>query len=233
MRPPIIPLISAQYKPQAYFRTGDHQPIPEYAEVMSILRNTVNPAHFNPDINLPYQLREDDFRSALQDVYDSFYDVNQHLIVKGLLRLDDILRPAIMSGVLSDMLTSSLATHSRVLVENDYHNGHPDLVMQGVYPDNSVKAGDQGVEVKTTRKKGGAVDTHGARDQWICVFVYKVDNETEPAVSRQPMTFTEVYLGEVTHNDFRRSSRGELDTRSATLHADGLTKLRRNWVYKA
>ena len=138
-----------------------------------------------------------------------------------------------MSGVLSDMLTSSLATHSRVLVENNYHNGHPDLVMQGVYPDNSVKAGDQGVEVKTTRKKGGAVDTHGARDQWICVFVYKVDNETEPAVSRQPMTFTEVYLGEVTRNDFRTNSRGELGTRTATLHGDGIKKLRQSWVYKA
>ncbi|MCY3770736.1 MAG: hypothetical protein OXG98_01740, partial [Gemmatimonadetes bacterium] len=76
------------------------------------------------------------------------------------------------------MLTASLAKHSRVLTENNYFNGHPDLVVQGVYAGNSVKAGDQGVEIKTTRKKGGAVDTHGARNQWMCVFVYKVDNKT-------------------------------------------------------
>lgn len=142
-----------------------------YTETMPIARNTINPACFNPDIDLPYQLRKDDFRSALQDVYDFFHDVNEHLISKGLQRLDDILRPAIMSGVLSDMLTSSLATHSRVLVENKYFNGHPDLVVQGVYPNNAVKAGEKGVEIKTTRKKGGAVDTHGARNQWMCVFV--------------------------------------------------------------
>jgi len=193
---------------------------------MAIIRNTCDLSCFNKHAVLPYQLRIDDFRLALQDVYDFFYDVNEHLTSKGLRRLDDVLRPAIMSGVLSDMLTSSLATHSRVLVENNYFNGHPDLLVQGVYPDNSVKAGDEGVEIKTTRKKGGAVDTHGARNQWMCVFVYEVDNETEPAANRQPMSFTEVYLGQVTLADFRKNPRGELGTRTATLHAAGIKKLR-------
>ena len=200
---------------------------------MPIERNTVDSDCFNPGIDLPYQLREDDFRLALQDVYDFFYDVNEHLTSKGLQRLDDILRPAIMSGVLSDMLTSSLATHSRVLVENNYFNGHPDLVVQGIYPDNSIKAGTDGVEIKTTRKKGGAVDTHGARNQWMCVFVYVVDTVSEPASNRRPMTFTEVYLGRVTLDDFRRNPRGELGTRTATLHAEGIRKLRESWIYKA
>lgn len=88
------------------------------------------------------------------------------------------------------------------------------------------------MEIKTTRKKGGAVDTHGARDQWMCVFVYDVDTATEPAVNRRPMTFTEVYLDRVTVTDFRRNQRGELGTRTATLHADGIRKLRESWVYR-
>ena len=84
-----------------------------------------------------------------------------------------MLRPAIMSGLLSDMLTGSLAKHSRTLVQNGYFNGHPDLLVRGVYPNDGVKAGTKGVEIKTTRKSGGAVDTHGAREQWMCVFVYE------------------------------------------------------------
>jgi hypothetical protein len=168
----------------------------------------------------------------MQDVYDFFRDVNALLIKKGLRRLDDMLRPAIMSGVLSDMLTASLASHARVLTENRFFNGHPDLVVQGVYVDNSVKAGTEGVEIKTTRKPGGAVDTHGAREQWMCVFVYDVDTISEPASERRPMRFTEVYLGQVTVDDFRRNPRGELGTRTATLHKEGIQKLRRNWVYK-
>lgn len=130
------------------------------------------------------------------------------------------------------MLTVSLGKHSRTLTENRFHNGHPDLVLKGVYPQNSVKSGTDGVEIKTTRKRGGAVDTHGARDQWMCVFVYTVDTKTEPARDRAPMTFTEVYLGQVTTADFRKNPRGELGTRTATLHADGIQKLRKNWIYK-
>ena len=199
---------------------------------MAIERSEVVAASFNDAAVLPYELRLQDFQMAMQDVYDFFYDVNSLLSGKGLQRLDDMLRPAIMSGVLSDMLTASLAKHSRVLTENGFFNGHPDLVVQGIYPENSVKAGTEGVEIKTTKKSGGAVDTHGARDQWMCVFVYEVDSATEPASARRAMRFTEVYLGKVTTEDFRRNARGELGTRTATLHRDGVKKLRENWLYK-
>ena len=199
---------------------------------MGTTRNIVDVTKFNPVAVFPFELRPQDFQMAMQDVYDFFYDVNSHLTRKGLQRIDDMLRPAIMSGVLSDMLTGSLAKHSRVLTENRYFNGHPDLIVQGVYPDNSVKAGVEGVEIKTTRKTGGAVDTHGAREQWMCVFVYDIDSETQPAIDRRPMSFTEVYLGHVTISDFRKNPRSELGTRTATLHKDGIQKLRENWIYR-
>ena len=199
---------------------------------MTVRRNQVDPTKFNVNASPPFQLRLNDFSMAMQDVYDFFHDVNTNLVERGLERLDDMLRPAIMSGLLSDMLMASMAKHSRTLTVNCYFNGHPDLVVQGTYPDNCVKAGSEGVEIKTTRKGGGAVDTHGAREQWMCVFVYKVDNETEPARSRKPMTFTEVYLGQVSTGDFRKNARGELGTRTATLHREGIEKLRQNWIYK-
>jgi hypothetical protein len=197
-----------------------------------IERNIVERTKLNKLAQLPYELRLRDFEMAMQDVYDFFFDVNSYLAKKGLQRLDEMLRPAIMSGVLSDMLTASLAKHSRVLIENQYFNGHPDLIVQGIYPGNAVKAGTEGIEIKTTRKTGGAVDTHGARNQWMCVFVYNLDTETEPACDRKPMSFTEIYLGQVTVEDFRRNPRGELGTRTATLHRDGIKKLRENWIYR-
>lgn len=199
---------------------------------MAVTRYTVVESGLNKKAKLPYELRINDFALAMQDIYDFFFDVNSNLVDKGLDRLDDMLRPAIMSGVLSDMLTASLAKHSRTLVENRYFNGHPDLIVQGKYSKNSVKAGEHGIEIKTTRKAGGAVDTHGARNQWMCVFVYKVDNNTEPASDRRPLQFTEVYLGQVTVADFRKNPRGELGTRTATLHAEGIAKLRKNWIYR-
>lgn len=181
---------------------------------------------------MPFNLRVHDFELAMRDVYDFFYDVNVNLVTKGLARLEDMLRPAIMSGMLSDMLTASLAKHSRSLVVNAYFNGHPDLLVKGHYPNDKVLTGEEGVEIKTTRKTGGAVDTHGARKQWMCVFVYAIDEVGEPASDREPMAFTEVYLGQVGIDDFRRNARGELGTRTATLHAAGISKLRSTWVYR-
>jgi hypothetical protein len=196
------------------------------------VREKVNHARFNQEAVLPYSLRLDDFQIAMGDVYDFFFDVNTFFLERGLPRLDDLLRPANMSGLLSDMLTASIAKHSRTLVQNSYHNGHPDLLLGGRYPNNSAKAGEEGIEIKTTRKKGGAVDTHGGRNQWMCVFVYEVDNASEPARDRRAMKFTEVYLSHVGIEDFRKNSRGELGTRTATLDREGIKKLRANWLYK-
>jgi hypothetical protein len=195
-------------------------------------REKVDAAQFNSDAELPYSLRLNDFQIAMEDVYDFFFDVNTFFIGRGLPRLDDLLRPANMSGLVSDMLTASIAKHSRTLVQNCYHNGHPDLLVNGKYADNCAKAGEEGIEIKTTRKKGGAVDTHGGRNQWMCVFVYEVDNSSEPAQGRKAMRFTELYLSRVTVEDFRKNARGELGTRTATLDREGIKKLRANWVYK-
>lgn len=196
-----------------------------------ISRQEVKQSSFNHDATLPYNLRILDFQSAIQDVYDFFYDVNLHLADKRLPRLDDMLRAANLSGTISDMLTESLAKHSRSLTVNGYHNGHPDLLVRGVYPDDRIKSGEEGVEIKSTRKKGGAVDTHGGRKQWMCVFVYEVDNTTEPARNRASMIFREVYLAQVEPGDFRRNERGELGTRTSTLDRTGIAKLRRSWIY--
>ncbi|MEY2487659.1 MAG: hypothetical protein QOH39_3307 [Verrucomicrobiota bacterium] len=199
---------------------------------MPAARNRPKRENFNTNAQLPYELRINDFEIAMQDVYDLFFDVNSGLLDKGLERLDDFLRPAIMSGLISDLLTASIAKHARALTMNAYFNGHPDLVLKGVYAGDRVKAGSEGVEIKTTRKSGGAVDTHGARDQWMAVFVYDVDAATEPARDRRAMTFTEVYLGKVEVADFRKNPRGELGTRKATLHREGILKLRQNWIYR-
>ena len=198
---------------------------------MTIKKERVIKTAFNKEAELPFELRLEDFEMAMQDIYDFFFDVNKLLQEKGLQRLDDMLRPAAMSGIVSDMLTASMAKHARTLVENKHFNGHPDLVVQGKYPNNAIKSGEFGIEIKSTRKVGGAVDTHGARKQWMCVFDYRVDSLTEPAEERAPMKFNEVYLAQVTERDFRKNARGELGTRTATLDKSGVKKLRSYWLY--
>ena len=74
-----------------------------------MVQSALDISRFNAAASLPYELRLEDFRSAMQDVYDFFRDVNAGLVGKGLDRLDETLRPAIVPGVLSDMLTKAPA----------------------------------------------------------------------------------------------------------------------------
>lgn len=193
----------------------------------------IDQSKFNPAVVLPYELRRMDFEATMQDVYDFFYDMNSYLLGKGLQRLDDMLRPANLSGTLSDMITDALGKHSRTLTPNVYHNGHPDLIVKGAYAGDAVKSGEHGVEIKSTNKRGGAVDTHGGRNQTLCVWVYEVDRDRSLAArDRDPLTIREIYINQVTVDDFRKNARGELGTRTATLGAAGIARFRQNWVYK-
>jgi hypothetical protein len=198
--------------------------------VNAILRATPDSTKFNQAARLPYELRLADFELAMQDIYDLLFDINAALLSRGLLRLEDTVRPAIFSGILSDALTASLGRHSRVLTANRYHNGHPDLIPEGRYANNAVRAGEEGVEVKATKGRG-AVDAHGAREAWLCVFRYLVDSTTEPAMKRTPTRIVQVLLARLTLDDFRRNPRGELGTRTASPNREGLAKLRANWIY--
>lgn len=78
--------------------------------------------------SFPFNLRILDIKGAMQDVYDFFHDVNTFLLDHQLPRMDDMLRPAICSGLISDMLTEALQ-YSRSLVVAAYPNGHPDLLV--------------------------------------------------------------------------------------------------------
>lgn len=67
-----------------------------------IKRGAVDRSCLNQVAHLPHELRFGDFESTMQDVYDFFFDVNSMLLARGLHRLDDMLRPAAMSGMSGD-----------------------------------------------------------------------------------------------------------------------------------
>lgn len=198
----------------------------------TIAKATLDLDCFNADLPLPYNLRIDDFKVAMQDVYDFLHDTNDFLVNKGLSRLDDTLRPANMSGFLSDMLTDSLGKHSRSLARNKFHNGHPDLIVRGQHKNDAAQSAEQGVEIKTTRNQRAAVDFHGGRNQTLAIFVYRVDVQTEPAVKRAPLEFTGVFISTVLEADFRRYERGDLGTRTSSLKKEVRAKLLESWIYR-
>ena len=111
---------------------------------------------------------------------------------------------------------------------NTYHNGHPDLLVPGMYPDNFMKSADEGVEVKATKNR--VADTHGARHGWVLQVNY-VSDPSPDKTTRRPTLVKTLYLAQVTEDLFRRNERAELGTRTATLDKRGLQVLRAGIIY--
>ena len=199
---------------------------------MPTAKATPSESKFNQSADLPYGLRIKDFELAMVDLYDLLYDINSLLISKDLPRIEETVKPAIFSGIISDVITASLGKHSRSLTPNQYHNGHPDLILARRHLDDRVKAGTDGIEIKAT-KGNRAVDTHGARDAWFCVFRYAVDDATEPASERNATRVVEITLARLTLDDYRRNERRSPgSTNTASPNAAGVNKLRGNWIYR-
>lgn len=195
-------------------------------------RASVNDSGFTSELDwLPYGLQKRDFQNAMEALYDYFYAVNTALTARGMEWMEFTVRAAAVSNIISDLVQAAVAKYSNGLVVNMQHNGHPDLVPRGMFPNNSIKSGDEGVEIKSTR--GRVADTHGARTGWVCQFNYKVDSE--PLVTNRAATIvTQIYLARLTPDLYRRNLRKtDLGTHTSTPDKEGLRILREGIVYCA
>ncbi len=196
---------------------------------------------FNPNLDKNecvqrYNLRKEDFENAMKDIYELMGEMNQKCVEGGWTRFEDMLQLQALSNVLSNLLNSALAKHSRSLVVNSLPNGHPDLIREGRYERNSTPEAEDGVEVKATKNVNVQVDMHSSREQDLCTFVYQVDkqrtNQDVPTAEKKPLEFIGIFLGHVEENDYRENARGEKGTKTATLaKAGGLIEYRKNWIY--
>jgi len=189
--------------------------------------------YFRPDAVLPYGLVVAEVKAAINTTYDFLCDVNTFLVERGYGRLEDLLLGNSFAGVLSEVLVKNLADHSATLVRNIRIGGHPDLIPVGLYPDDTVLRGAEGIEVKASKQSGGW-QGHNPEAGWLMVFRYMVDTKTEPVEARAPMQFVEVLAARLEEADWSFSGRSGASRRTitASINRDGMAKLRANPVYR-
>ncbi len=122
-----------------------------------IARLQVPPDFIAADCRLPYGMTLSSVVSTVNRVYDFMADLNQMLIDKGYSTIEEILLGNTYSGMLSEVIVKTLADESPALVRNDYVRGHPDLLPATSCPEPNpgVQNAAEGIEVKTSRQKGG------------------------------------------------------------------------------
>lgn len=193
--------------------------------------NELDPRYINRWALLPYDLTVKEVEEAVAETYRLFHGLNDFLIQGGFTPLEELLLGNSLSGIISEFLVKNIARASGTLEANMKVGGHPDLLPKGHYTSNLVLKGDEGIEVKASIQKGGW-QGHNPEDCWVMVFRYGVGEQE--GGQTMPLTFVEILCALLTKSDWSFSGRkGESRrTPTASITAEGVEKLRSNFLYR-
>jgi hypothetical protein len=192
---------------------------------------------FNPMANLPYWCTVEHLFSAMTDFIDFLGFVNTQLHTKQTPRLESLLMPANFSSVVSEYMNVSIPKYCSSLARNTYHNGHPDLLPAGIFPDNSVQYSHEGIEVKASRYLKNW-QGHNAEESWLMVFVFDSNRPNDltqkKLVQPKPFRFLKVVGAQLQNGDWKEQARGDQSRRTATatILRSGYEKMEANWIYR-
>jgi hypothetical protein len=120
------------------------------------------------------------------------------------------------------------------LVKNGYHNGHPDLIPAGMFPNNAVQHATEGVEIKASRYLRGW-QGHNPENAWLMVFVFDSNRPTDFTTDPKPFRFVMVLGARLLEEDWLFAGRSATSRRTitASVTRTGYEKMMANWIYKA
>lgn len=202
-------------------------------EKLACASRPADDAHFNNNASLPHGLQISDIQSSMNDFVAFSSMMSSYLQSNSMDRLESMIMPANYSSIVSEFMVTKLAEHCPTLVKNTYHNGHPDLVPSGVYPNDSCQYGNTGIEVKASRYMRGW-QGHNAENNWLMVFCFD-SNRPSDKHDPKPFRFVKVYLAHLEESDWNVSKHNPNSrrTRTATINRHGYEKLSSNWIYSA
>ena len=165
--------------------------------------------------------------AAIKDLYDILLVINTALIAKRYSVIEELMLTNAYSGFLGEILVKRLSLHSKQIIRNTRTGGHPDLIPRGKYEGDSVHKGEEGVEIKASKQKGGW-QGHNIEQGWLMVFVYSIGDKSRPT------EITAVFAAELTKDDWSFSGRNETSRRTitASVKGDAVQRMRDNWIYK-
>lgn len=205
--------------------------MPTEQEIKAATPKPLDGSCFNANPVLPHSLSSEDVANAMKDFIEFISSINNALVHKDLPRLESVAMPANFSSLVGEFMHRQIPEYCPNLVQNSFHNGHPDMIPAGRYDEDSIQYGDHGVEVKASRYRGGW-QGHNVEECWLMVFHYDSNspNDEEPI---RPFEFKGVFVGELEEGDWSFSGRGRDSRRTitASVLASGRDKMTDNYIY--
>ncbi len=191
---------------------------------------------FNKQAKIPFGVKTEHIRQAMQDFADFLGFVNFQLNTKKIDRLESFLMPANFSSMVGEFMGAAIPKYCKSVVRNQYHNGHPDMLPKGRFPGDSILHGPEGIEIKASRHTSGW-QGHNPEDVWLMVFVFdsNTSRDAGKGTDPRPFRFVKVVGALLTKNDWKFSGRSETSRRTitASVKRSGYDKMEANWIYNA
>jgi hypothetical protein len=204
-------------------------------EILACTPKPIKPDCFNSNYILPYDLKTEHIHKAMEEFLEFLGFINQQLGTKEMPRLETFLMPANFSSIVGEFMNMSIPKYCPGLVKNHYHNGHPDLIPRGMFPDDSVQYANDGIEVKGSRHSSGW-QGHNPEAVWLMVFYFdsNTSNDEQKGIDPKPFLFRGVYAAKLEMDDWNFSGRSSTSRRTitASINKSGLQKMKSNWIYE-
>lgn len=204
-------------------------------ELIACTPEPVQLGNFNMQCELPYGLTISHISQAMQEFTEFLGFINTQLHGRRMPRLETFLMPANFSSMVGEFMNMSIPKYCPSLVKNKYHNGHPDLIPVGVFPNNSVQYSEIGLEIKASRHLSGW-QGHNSEAVWLMVFCFDSNtaNDESKAIQPKPFSFKAIYAAKLEHEDWNFSGRSETSRRTitASINQAGSRKMKNNWIYQ-
>jgi len=215
--------------PQNQFGLEDIKPLP------------VREAGFNLNSEIPYGVTSEHIAKSLIDWVDFLQFMNEQLFVKQIPRLETFLMPASFSSMVGEFMNMRIPLYCPSIVKNKYHNGHPDMIPAGRFPDDAIHHSTVGIEVKGSRNRKNW-QGHNPENVWLMVFIFEANSANDEAQAlkkgkdpvAKPFRFIEVLGAQLEEDDWQFSGRSETSRRTitATIKPSGYEKMADNWIYR-
>ncbi len=194
----------------------------------------INPRGFNQKSVMPYGVTTNHIRKAMQEFIDFLEFVNSQLHTKKMERLESFLMPANFSSIVGEFIGATVPKHCKTVKRNKYHNGHPDLIPNGYYPEDAIQHGPEGIEIKGSRHPSGW-QGHNAEEMWLMVFVFdsNTSRDVGQGIEPKPFKFVKVVGAKLLKGDWQFSGRSATSRRTitASVKRSGFDKMEANWIY--
>ncbi len=191
-------------------------------------------SYFSKSCILPYELSIEHIRQAMEEFLRFIGFINHQLFSKEIPRLESFLMPANFSSIVGEFMNISIPKYCYNLVKNQYHNGHPDLIPKGKFPEDAIQYSDEGIEIKASRHPSGW-QGHNPESVWLMVFYFdsNTSNDKKKKIGPKPFRFKGVYAAKIEESDWNFSGRSATSRRTitASINRTGIKKMKGNWIY--